>query len=265
MPEITVNDINLYYETYGEGIPLIFLHGFAVDHLVFSALPNYFQKDYQVVLLDNRGSGQSDCPDIPYTIEMMADDVAEFCRKLSFDSGHFVGHSMGGMILQRLAYQYPQLVRSAALCHTEMKIDIRYALTAKARLAFIAANCPPRALIENALGWTFTSSFLAQPGMIEKIIDLRLSNPFPITETGYRNQLSALLAFNSNTWVNRIKTPCLVIGADQDIIIHEANIRAMAKLIPNAHYQGISGVGHASFIEQPEKFCQILKAFLAKV
>jgi 3-oxoadipate enol-lactonase len=265
MPAATINhDLNLYYEIYGQGDPIVFIHGFAVDHLVFTGLPDYLQKSYQLILVDNRGSGQSDCPDVPYTIEMMAEDTAALCRVLNLERCHFVGHSMGGMILQRLAHQHPELVRSAAFCATDVKLDIRYATTAKARLVFMQEHCSPRALIENAMGWTFSSSFLERPGMIEDIINMRLANPFPITEAGYRHQLHALLNFNSKDWVHEIKVPSLVLGSDQDMIIHEFDIKNMAKKIPNSEYHRFKGLGHAPFVEQPQQFCKVLKAFFKK-
>ncbi len=265
MPELTANGVNLYYKSYGSGEPLIFIHGFAVDHLIFSGLPLHFEENYEVYLIDNRGSGQSDCPDCPYSIELMADDVFQFCQTLNLGPAHFVGHSMGGMIVQQLAYKYPQAVRSAVLCNTGLKLDIRYALTAKARLELMAANCSPRALIENGLGWTFSSEFLEQPGVIENIINLRLSNPFPITLQAYRSQLSALINFDSHVWVNQILSPCLVIGSDLDMIMPEKTMQKIAKLIPDAQYQGIAGTGHAPFIEKPQEFIQIIKNFLAGI
>lgn len=262
MPELTANGINLYYQSFGSGEPLVFIHGFAVDHLVFSALPEHFQENYEVFLIDNRGSGQSDCPDFPYTIEMMADDILQFCQTLRLGPANFVGHSMGGMILQQLAHKNPEAVRSAVFCNTEVKIDIRYALSAKARLEFMTAGCSPRAMIENSMGWTFSSAFLEQPGVIEKIINLRLSNPFPMSVRGYRNQLSALLNFDSQSWVNQILSRCLVIGSDLDMIMPATGIQRMSKLIPEAQYQCISGAGHAPFIEKPQEFVEILKNFL---
>ncbi len=262
MPEVTAKDINLYYEIYGEGQPLIFIHGFSVDHSVFSGIYEFFQDQYQVILLDNRGSGQSDCPDYPYTITMMVEDIIEFCRVMDFKACHFVGHSMGGMILQELAFRYPEKVLTATLCSTGVKIDTRYALAAQSRLPMLTADIPLRALIENGMGWTFSNHFLEQPGMIEKIINLRSANPFPITATGYKNQLNALLTFDSHLWVEKIKSRCLVIAGDEDIIVPELSIRKMAELIPTAHYVSIPEAGHAPFIEKPSDFNKILKNFL---
>lgn len=264
MPEVTVNDVNLYYEIYGEGEPLVFIPGFAADHLIFSEMPKHYENKYQVVLLDNRGSGQSDCPDEPYTIDMMADDVIGLCRVLELGPCHFVGHSMGGMILQKLAHDHPDQVRSAVLCCTDVAIDIRYALAAKSRLAFMAAGCSPMALIENGLGWVFSAAFLERPGMIENIISMRLTNPFPITEEGYKNQLNALLSFNSHAWIKQIQAQCLVISGEQDIITPDSSAQKMAALIPNAQYQCIPQAGHIPFMEQPAIFHKTLQKHLLK-
>lgn len=263
MPKITVNNINLYYESYGSGEPLVFIHAFAADHLMFMNMPDAYQDRYEVILMDNRGSGQSDCPDAPYSIKMMADDVVALCRKLNLGPCHFVGHSMGGMMLQQIAHDDPDQVRSAVLCNTDLGIDIRYALTAKARLECIAKGCSPRSIVEGSLGWIFSSPYLSQAGRVEKLVEMRLANPFPITETGYKHQLDALLTFDSSAWIHKIKSRCLVMDSDQDIIIPPPRGQKIAARIPNAEYQCISGSGHVPFFEQPETFHRIVNAFLA--
>lgn len=262
MPKITVNNINLYYEGHGSGEPLVFIHGFAADHLVFMNMLGEYQNNYEVILIDNRGSGQSDCPDSPYSIEMMAGDVAALCRKLNLGPCHFVGHSMGGMILQQIAHDYPDQVRSALLCNTDLAIDIRYALAAKARLEYIAKGCSPQSLVEGGLGWTFSSHYLSQEGMVKKLVQMRLANPFPITPIGYKHQLHALLAFDSSAWIHKIKSRCLVVDCDQDIIMPPPRGEKIAAQIPNAQYHCIAGSGHVPFFEQPETFHAILKGFL---
>ncbi len=78
MPKIISNNISLYYQTKGKGYPIILISGLNGDHqsvwpqVVVDMLANHVL----VIQFDNRGVGQSDQPDIPYSIEMMADDVA---------------------------------------------------------------------------------------------------------------------------------------------------------------------------------------------
>ena len=81
---------------------------------------------YQVIILDNRGAGQTDVPDGPYTVDQMANDVAALCSALGIHQAHFVGNSMGGFILQTLAFRYPELVKSAIIGNSAATIHTAF-------------------------------------------------------------------------------------------------------------------------------------------
>ena len=264
MPKINVNDIQLYYEMHGKGDPIIFISGFNSDHLSWANIINDYANDYTVILIDNRGSGRSDTPDMPYTIEMMADDVAELCKALALSSCHFIGSSMGSAIAQMLVHRHPALCKSIILCNGFTKIDIRFALFAKGTATLFAKNVERRAMIEMVLGWVFSSHFLEKKNNVETLIKMSLENLYPMTEVGYRNQLKALNGFNSEVWISTIPVPCLVIGSDQDMIVPEAHMRRMAGLIPQAAYYCFHDVGHLPHLEQPKKFNEIVKQFISR-
>lgn len=255
---VKINNINLYYESWGKGKPLVFVNAFSARHSSYLTLSENYTKTHQVILFDNRGCGQSDCPDIPYTIEMMADDLAELCRALQLPSCYFFGTSMGGAIVQMLAYKYPELVHSAILCNSFMTLDIRFALCAKAQLSLMQTGTPLKTLAQDILGWIFSSAYLEKPGVIDSLIEMRSTDPYPISEIGYRNQLHALLSFNSRPWVSQIKAPTFVLGSDRDMIIAEEHMKEMARLIPKAQYYSFEGAGHVPFLEQPERFHEII-------
>jgi len=262
MPKIKLNDVNLYYETYGQGQPIIFIAGFSVDHSCWIDIPASFSADYQVVLLDNRGVGQSDRPDVPYTIEMMAQDVVGLCEALHLGPCHVIGSSMGGIIAQVLAHKYPQHVRTITLCNSLMKPDIKFSLAVSAMLTLIQAKADRRALIKNMLGWVYSSSFLEQPDVVEVLIETSLANPYPVDEVGYRNQSHAVSQVDTSQWIHQIKQPALVLGSDQDLIVSEAHTLEMARLIVGAEYYSFRGVGHLPFIERPEEFIKVVRTFI---
>ena len=111
MPKIQVNDISMYYETHGQGEPLVLISGFSADHSVWSRVVDALKANYQVIVFDNRGAGQTDVPLGPYSIEQMAADVDGLCQQLGIQRAHFVGSSMGGFILQTLDFRYPKRVK----------------------------------------------------------------------------------------------------------------------------------------------------------
>lgn len=84
MPKIISNDISLYYQTKGKGFPIILISGWDGDHQSVwpESVVDVLAQEFQVIQFDNRGVGKSDQPDIPYSIEMMADDVAGLMQSL---------------------------------------------------------------------------------------------------------------------------------------------------------------------------------------
>jgi pimeloyl-ACP methyl ester carboxylesterase len=94
MPKITVNDITMYYETHGEGEPLILISGFGADHLMWDEVVSRLKNNYKVIVFDNRGAGQTDVPQKPYTIAEMSDDTAQLCHQLHIKKAHFIGNSI---------------------------------------------------------------------------------------------------------------------------------------------------------------------------
>lgn len=264
MPKMIVNDVALNYELSGQGQPIIFVPGFSASHLIWSNIAAHYTLTHSVITIDNRGSGGSDCPDYPYTVEMMADDLATFCNKLGIDSCHFVGHAMGASIIQTLAYKYPKLCRSLVLSNPFLAIDTKFALFAKGKGRLLKANAELRALIEMTIGWIFSTDFLNRITDMDGFIEAALNSPYPVTELGYRHQLHALLNFDCESWIDRITAPTLVIGTDQDAIVPEVQMRQLARMIPRADYEGILGAGHMPSIELPYQFNELVYAHIQK-
>ncbi len=262
MPKIKINDIDMYYEIHGEGEPLILIAGFSVDHTVWLSVLDQLKEHFQVIVFDNRGSGQTDVPEGPYSIDMMADEVAMLCEKLKIKQAHFIGSSMGGFILQSLSYRYSDLVKSAVISNSTFIMDTCYSIFVDARLELIKAKASTAALIKATLCWVFSYTYLSKPGMLDTMIQLGLDNPYPFTIQGCESQSAALCEFDSREWLNKIDTPTLVIGSDQDLIFYEPTIKALADKISNAQYFCFEECGHVPHIEYPEKFIDVVAKFV---
>jgi 3-oxoadipate enol-lactonase len=253
----------MYYEIHGQGEPIVFISGFSADHTVWGGVVEILKAHYQIILLDNRGAGQTDVPVGPYSIEQMTSDVVLLCAKLGIERAHFVGNSMGGFILQTLAYRHPNLVKSAIISNSAMDIHCVFHLYVAAQLQLLKANAPLAVLIHASCCWAFSFRFLSEPDRLDQLIQLGLDNPFPFTLTGYEGQYAALCGFNSTAWVGDITVPVLVIGGDQDLIFREPSIKALASSIPNAEYYCFQECGHLPFLEYPERFAELVDKFIS--
>ena len=105
----------MHYEIHGEGEPLVLIGGLGTDQSIFKlCLSQFFQK-FKVLIFDNRGSGQTDKPDIPYSIDMLSDDTAALMDAVGIEFAHILGVSMGGRVAMSLALRYPGKVKSLTL------------------------------------------------------------------------------------------------------------------------------------------------------
>jgi len=265
MPKIKVNDIELYYEEFGKGEPLILVSGFAADHYPWNIVTHRFAKQFRVITFDNRGIGQSSCPDQLYTIDMFTDDVVGLCNQLGIESAHFIGNSMGGMIVQNLAYKYPKLVKTATISNSYAKANMRARLQAEVNLALLEQNAPAEIAIKNVLPWLYSRDFLSNEEMYEGIMEAFKYNPHPITAQGYRGQLNALLTFDATAWLDKITRPCFVIYADDDLFVMLDEANFLIKKIPNCASYCFQRIGHLPHIEQPEVFVAKVQDFICRL
>src|SRR5271166_1618926 len=115
MERARINGVEIAYELRGAGDPIVMIHGAQGDQSMFAGMAAEFAKSYRVLTFDQRGSGLSEKPDMPYSIAMLADDTAALMDHLAIASAHIIGVSMGGMIAQEFALRHPHKVRSLVL------------------------------------------------------------------------------------------------------------------------------------------------------
>ena len=115
MPKVKVGDVNIYYEIHGTGEPLVLIQGLGEDSSGWSRIMPLLSRHYRVIAFDNRGVGQSDKPDVPYSIDIMANDLAGLLDAIGVQTAHVLGISMGGTIAQSFVLNHPDRVISLIL------------------------------------------------------------------------------------------------------------------------------------------------------
>jgi pimeloyl-ACP methyl ester carboxylesterase len=116
MSKVKVNDLNMHYDIYGDGEPFLILWGIGGENSQFiEHFNDMTNKRFKIISFDGRGSGRTDKPDIPYTIEMMAEDTVGLMDAIDIKQANVLGISMGSRIAITLAAKYPERVKSLIL------------------------------------------------------------------------------------------------------------------------------------------------------
>ena len=265
MERARISGIELAYQLRGHGAPLVMIHGAQGDQTSFDGLAAGFSDRYRVLTFDQRGSGLSDKPDIPYSIAMLADDTAALMDQLGLSPAHVFGISMGGTIAQELALRHPAKVRSLVLgCTTPGGAHaIRTsgaALTNAYSTQSMTAEERGRALAEAA----FTKGYLARhPEVIASMIAARRERP--IDTTAFAHRMRAIVGFDSYDRLPQIQCPTLVIAGKDDALISWQNSRIIAERIPGAKLVILEPAGHSFWVEQPEQTRSAIAQFLTSI
>ena len=121
MPFAEVNGIKIFYEMHGEGYPVIMHHGYGATGDIWIGQVGELSKHFKVITLDSRGSGKSDHPTVPYTLDTLVEDLKGLMDFLKIDKAHLIGQSMGGWISQNFVLKYPDRVNKIVLLGTNHK------------------------------------------------------------------------------------------------------------------------------------------------
>ena len=266
MPMAKVGDTNIYYQIHGKGEPLVLIYGYnGHSGLWFQQIP-ILSKKYRVVAFDNRGVGQSDKPDITYTMAMMAGDIAGLLDTIGIGAAHIFGISMGGMIAQHFALNYPQRVISLMLGCTTYG-GVRFIQPKPESMAalfdFERLKKSPEEFVRQLIPFFFSQEFIEKnPDIVEKMVAKYLEYPTPVHGAG--NQAAAMMGHDTYELLLEIKSPTLVIAGDNDRLIPFENSRILASRIPKAELAIIKGAGHLFFIEDAEEANKVVISFLGR-
>ncbi|MBW1819485.1 MAG: alpha/beta hydrolase [Deltaproteobacteria bacterium] len=265
MPNANVNGLDLYYEVHGEGEPLILIRGFGsnADHW-YAQVPAFSTK-YRTITFDNRGMARSDASEGAYTISMMAADTAGLMDAIGISAAHVLGLSMGGMIAQSLAIEYPGKVRALILActHCGGHHAVQASDEVREKLAKYAFSAAPEMAVD-AMTVLFAEKTLDEsPELGREYVNV--SRRFRPTPDILMAQLEAVQGHDAWAQLPDIQAPTLVLTGKEDILIPPENAEILAERIPNARLEVIEGGGHQFLIEQPEAFNRAVLDFLTRL
>jgi pimeloyl-ACP methyl ester carboxylesterase len=258
--KIKANGVELYHEISGSGPNLVLIEGLGVATWIWEKQVSELSKHFTLIIYDNRGTGKSEKPPGPYSISMMADDLAALLDSLKIFQTHILGISMGGFIAQDFALRYPQKIERLILAATSAGGPDHVPMAPEVLAIMFATDGAPRDLTRRKLALAYSDSFMQKNREVEHLIDLRLADPPP--PHAYMAQAMAGAAFNLSDKVQQIQTPCLIMAATGDRLVPVANAHNLAKKIPNSQLKIYDGYGHQFFVENAAEFNRDVIAFL---
>jgi len=235
---LNTRGFKMYYEVYGQGEPLLIIHGNggSINNFVFQ-IP-YFMKKYKVILADSRAHGRSADPGDSLSYEMMTDDLNALLDSLHVKDAHVIGWSDGGINALLLAIRHPDKVK---------------------KLAVTGANLWPDASAVDPWG---EASAKAMNDKADSVFKLGKMN----AEARNQRKVIHLLSYEPHITLAQLKTikcPSLIIGGDHDVILPE-HTALIARNIPQSYLWILPNSGHSTPIFYRDEFNRVVDDFFSK-
>jgi 3-oxoadipate enol-lactonase len=260
---ITVNGVNLAVEVRGTGPAVLFIHGYPLDRTIWTEQIRALD-GFRRIAPDLRGMGESDAPDLGYSLSIYAADLAALLDTLGVDDVVLCGLSMGGYIAFEFLRQSRSRVRGLVLMATRADAD-----APEVRRGRDAAAATARERGASAIAETMLPKMLA-PATLDRRPDIAEALRSLMSSTPVAGIVGALAAMRDREGSESLLStladvPTLVIVGEDDGLIPPDEARAMAKSIPGARMAVIPGAGHMPPVEQPEATNEQLRQFLSSL
>lgn len=265
MPTVKANNINLFYEIHGadHAETLLLINGVGQWREAWWRNVEPLAEHFRVITFDNRGIGDSDKPDEPYSLDMLAEDTLGLLAALDIEKAHIFGHSLGGGIALMMVRKAPERVQSLLLAST-LYWGPKVAMpSARAMQALQDRSGDPLELVQHGTRIATAEGFEERdPEGFAKLVDMRFKSQQ--TPALYLRQSSAGLAYFQQDHITAAvpDVPVLLLVGEHDEVAPPANSEAIAAAWPDAKLAIVEGAGHLFPIEKPAETNQLIIDFL---
>ena len=249
-----VNGIELSYERHGNGMPLVLLHGYPLDHSIWEPLVPLLENHFDLILPDLRGFGESKPIGTDLTMDDYAAEVAGLLDRLDIAKAAVVGHSMGGYVALAFAGAYPGRVLGLGLVSSQALADSPERKAGRIQEA--------EAILAHGVGDVAES----MSGKLTTKPDLQAWLKALILRQSPAGLAGALRAIadrpDSTALLPRFNFPLVLVHGLEDALIPIERARSVKGVMPLAHLSEIPEAGHMPMMEAPQKTAEALKALL---
>lgn len=249
----------IYWDEQGSGDPILLIMGLGYPSYLWHRTRPALKERFRTIALDNRGSGQSEAPAGPYSIALMASDAAAALDAAGVERAHVFGLSMGGMIAQEFALQYPTRVRSLILGCTAPGGPNAVRAEKRVTEILMGNGLSPEEHARAMRPYVYDSS--TPLDRIEEDLAIR-RQWFPKPEA-YKAQLQGIFEWEAYSRLRKIAASTLVIHGETDRLVPVGNADLIASRINGSQLVKLSRASHIFITDQPEASLKAIMDFLA--
>ncbi len=240
MPTADNNGVSLYYDTAGSGEPVAFIAETGLGGWSWGWQHAALAGPYECLVWDLRGTGRSDTPPGPYSLETLVADFETVLADAGIRSAHVVGTGLGAAV-----------ALSAARTTNRVKTLTLFSCGPAGEdfdLKPLFAPPADREALRSSLESGFSEEFQeAQPDVLTGIVDWRADGD--ATREGWEAQRAALEGFDASDWAYEVTQPALVFHGTADTVVTPKAGRKLADGLPRGTFEPLEGAGHLASIE----------------
>lgn len=253
--------MRLHYREFGQGRPLMILHGLFGSSRNWQSLARSLAANYRVITPDLRNHGQSPHADsMPY--QAMAADISALARRLRLKDTLLLGHSMGGKVAMSAMLTEPDRFKACVIADiAPVSYAHDFSALAEAMHRLPLAGLKDRNMAEARLAATIDNAALRSV-ILQNLVRAGDGWRWRINLAGIRSQLAALRGFPPALAGQSSAAPSLFIGGAESDYAIDRDRAAILRHFPNAQIKMIAGAGHWLHADQPAEFLRELSAFL---
>lgn len=258
-----INGIEMDYETSGQGVALLWIHGYPLSRAIWSRQVGELSGDARHIAPDLRGYGQSEAPAGVYAMELLADDMRALLDANNIKQAVVAGLSMGGYVALAFALKFPDRLAGLILSNTRAGADSPEAAKARNDNADRALREGVKPVVEPMLGKLFSAETAgAKPALVEELRRIL----FSASPNGVAGALRGMAVRPDVTaQLPSITAPTLIITATDDAVIPPAESQKMAAAIKGSTLVEIPDAGHLPNMEQPAAFNKAVRNFIGRI
>lgn len=255
--KLKINGTIITFQEYGDGIPLILLHGFAEDHQIWNGVITGLQNYARIICPDLPGYGDSEALETS-SIDAMADMIYQLLREMNINNGIILGHSMGGYVALAMLEKYPEIFLGIGLIHSTSFADDAVKIDTRKKAITFMNNYGAKLFLETSIPDLYFDKEKNKEN-IENHIKTGASTSVRKLTNDYEAMIKRP---NRSSLIADCLIPVLFICGAHDKAVPLSSSLKQAYLAKESHFHILQQSAHMGILEEADQMLTILKHFI---